>query len=352
MKKTFFAVSISFLAMCVLFSACTADIVNTGSSLADSDVESVASVDNDSANSVDVSVEVSGEQSTEISEDISGEESAEKEPSYTAGDYIYTLTNNVAKLVGYTGDANELELPNEIEGHTLTAIESGAFAGNTKLKKLTVGDSVVNIANGALSGCTALEYLSLGSSVAVFNAFDLEEALLLEKIDVANANTVFASENGVLYNGNRTALLFCPRALEAESLKLPIGLLKIEENAFAECKAVKKVELPEGCALSAFSFFHCTALEEVVLSGGQEAIPEKCFFGCVMLKEISVPEGVLEIGRLAFFGCVALSKASLPSTVTSIGEDVFKCCSALKSISVKGEYATAWYNETGKGFIS
>lgn len=82
------------------------------------------------------------------------------------------------------------------------------------------------------------------------------------------------------------------------------------------------------------------------------AIPERCFFGCVSLQSLTVPEGVEEIGRLAFFGCVALGKASLPSTVTSIGDDVFKCCSALKSISVKGEYAVAWYNEIGKEYIN
>lgn len=283
----------------------------------------------------------------------SGEETSDDSAqTYISGSFEYALTNDVARIVKYSGDDKELSLPSELDGYSLTAIEAGAFSDSAALQSLDTGDSVVNIATGALSGCTALERLAIGSSVAVFDAFDLKDCDTLESIEVANTNGVFASVDGVLYNGDKTVLLFCPRGLKSESLKLPAGVLSIGDSAFAECTEIKAVVIPTGCALSAFSFFHCTTLKSVTLSDGMTAIPERCFFGCVSLQSVAVPEGVEEIGRLAFFGCVALTKASLPSTVTSIGDDVFKCCSALKSISVKGEYAVAWYNETGKEYIN
>lgn len=272
--------------------------------------------------------------------------------TYISGSFEYALTNDVARLVKYSGKETELSLPSELDGYSLTAIEAGAFADSDCLQALDIGDSVVNIATGALSGCTALERLVIGSSVAVFDAFDLKDCDRLECIEVANTNGVFTSVDGVLYNDDKTVLLFCPRGLKSESLKLSTGLLTVGDSAFAECTEIEAVVVPAGCALSAFSFFHCTALKSITLSEGLTAIPERCFFGCVSLQSVAVPEGVEEVGRLAFFGCVALTKASLPSTVTSIGDDVFKCCSALKSISVKGEYALAWYNETGKQYIN
>lgn len=307
----------------------------------------------------------SGDDSASVAEQSSSEDGASSDTSsssdetsdvvaqtYISGSFEYALTNDVARLVKYSGDDTELSLPSELDGYSLTAIEAGAFADSADLQTLDIGDSVVNIASGALSGCTALKQLKIGSSVAVFEAFDLKDCAGLESIRVSNTNGVFASVDGVLYNGDKTVLLFCPRGLESDNLKLPQGLLAIGESAFAECSKIKAVVIPAGCALSAFSFFHCTALKSVTLSEGMTDIPERCFFGCVSLQSVAVPEGVERIGRLAFFGCVALGKASLPSTVTSIGDDVFKCCSALKSISVKGDYAVAWYNEIGKEFIN
>lgn len=348
MKKTFFAALLCAAVVCTALCSCAGGLTEDETSVAVSAAESLtdtssADVSEDSAES---SVESVGES------DLSDGESSAAEPTLKYGSFEYVLTNDVAKLVTYTGDESELTLPADIEGHTLTAVESGAFEGRDKLKRLDVGDSVVNLADGALSGCTALEELSLGGSVAVFCVDDVAGCATLKEVNVANSNTVFSSHGGLLYGDGGDSLILCPRDLTADDLVLPSGLLKIEDGAFAECVGVKKVSVPAGCALGKRSFFHCTKLESVELGEGTTAVPEKCFFGCVALKRISVPEGVTEIGDLSFFGCVALTGAELPSTLTSIGKDVFKCCPALKTISVKGEYATDWYNETGKEFLN
>lgn len=346
--KRFVTVICLLAAATVLLAACTGGVA------APSADGSQTVSDYQSAVTSDVVIEQSSyddfaSSNTSVSDEETSDVTAQ---TYISDNFEYALTNDVARLVKYNGDDTELSLPSELDGYSLTAIEAGAFADSADLQTLDIGDSVVNIATGALNGCTALKRLIIGSSVAVFEAFDLKDCAELESIEVANTNSVFASVGGILYNGDKTVLLFCPRGLESESLKLPQGLLTVGDSAFAECTKIEAAVIPTGCALSAFSFFHCTALKSITLSDGMTAIPERCFFGCVSLQSLTVPEGVEEIGRLAFFGCVALGKASLPSTVTSIGDDVFKCCSALKSISVKGEYAVAWYNEIGKEYIN
>lgn len=347
MKKL--AASLCLLvAVCVPLVACTAD---------ENFITSADSIDSGGYSSADVSSPSKDESfystdSFDETSDMTSDDSDDTVQTYVSGDFEYALTNDVARLVKYSGDDTELVLPSELDGYSLTAVEAGAFAGNSVLQTLEIGNSVVNVASGALSGCTALEKLSIGSSVAVFDPFDLDESVALEGIDVANTNGVFASVDGVLYNGDKTVLLFCPRGLKSEKLTLPQGLLTVGERAFAECAGITSAVVPSGCELSAFSFFHCTSLQSVTLPQGLTAIPDRCFFGCVALKSVAVPAGVTTVGELAFFGCVALAKVSLPSTVTSIGDDVFKCCSALKSISVSGEYATTWYYETGKNYIN
>lgn len=349
MKKTI-SIALSCVLVLCAFTACTTEIVNDNSSQAEeysSSLPSAESVDNGGAQS---SEEESALVSTDISEE-SADQSKEEIPQYTSGNYLYTLTNNVAKLTKYIGTEEELTLPSDIDGYALTAIDANAFSESEKLKRLIVSDTVVNIAEGTLKGCASLEYLELGSSVAVFTVADLFDLSLLEEVAVNKANAAFSSQKGLLYNGDASVLLLCPRGLEAESLSLPQSLTKIEQYAFAECTGIGKVTVPAGCALSEYAFFHCTSLTGIELPTTLETIPQKCFFGCVKLKEITVPEGVSTIGVHAYFGCVAVSKLSLPSTITEIGEDAFKCCSALKSISVKGEYGYQWYNETGKELI-
>ena len=352
MKKTICAALLCALVLSV-FAACTTEIVNDNSSQAED-----VSLETSSSDVVDVSSAEPSEDISDISDinDVgssaeSTDQSGDQIPVYASGNYLYTITNNVVKLVKYIGDEEELVLPAEIDGYELTAIDAEAFNESEKLKRLTVSDTVVNIAEGCLASCASLEYLELGSGVAVFTVSDLFGLTKLEEIVVNKANTSFSSQNGILYSADASVLLLCPRALEAEALSLRKTLAEIDEYAFAECIGVEKVTVPTGCALSEYSFFHCTSLTSVELPIGLESIPQKCFFGCVKLKEITVPEGVSTIGTHAFFGCVAVSKLSLPSTLTEISTDAFKCCSALKSISVKGDYGYQWYNEIGKELI-
>ncbi len=342
MKKTLLAV---LLVVGALLTACAGGAESSTGAIPEESEESL---------SFDQSTEVSADVNSSVWGDVTSEytDSSDDNGELTEGDFVYSIVNDVARLDKYIGEDSELVLPAELAGHTLSAIGENAFAACEKLKKLTLSDSVVNISDGAFSTCTALEILNLGSGVASFKPMDLAALASLAEVNVLGTNANFSSEKGILYNGDKTVLLFCPRALKADKLTIPSKVTEIAANAFAECSLVKQVSLPEGCLLNKMAFFHCTALESVAFSGGITTIPEKCFFGCVQLKDVTVPEGVTEIGKHAFFGCVALRTASLPSTLTAIGDDVFKCCSALKQINVRGEYAYNWYLEIGKDFIN
>lgn len=344
---------VCFLIICALLSlsACGDGDVKDADSK-DTTVESSAAPGSVEESSIDTSSKDTA--SVESVDDVisSEESSEEKEEVFTCGDYQYTRVNTVAMICAYKGKDKEISLPSELDGYTVTAIDGEVFANNKTVTKLIVSDTVVNVGDGAFKDCSSLTEVYIGSSVAVLQPDSFEGCSALEKIEVSSVNKNFSSVDGVLYKGDKSVLLCCPRSIQEEELLLPDAVTLVGENAFAFCKGVKKVKLPDGCQLSPGAFYYCMDLEEIEFGAGLTAIPDKCFFGCVTLDEISVPAGVTTLGDYSFFGCISAEKAVLPESVEEIGENVFKSCSALKKIEAEGEYCKKWYAETGKDYIN
>lgn len=131
-----------------------------------------------------------------------------------------------------------------------------------------------------------------------------------------------------------------------KSVKLPDTLIGIGVEAFAFCKSLGSVNIPEG--LKDFSpafrgceklrtivipegierleqgmFAECTALTTVTLPNSLKIIDGSTFEKCTSLKTITLPNGVVEIGANAFGGCIALSEISIPESVVYIGASAF-----------------------------
>ncbi len=87
------------------------------------------------------------------------------------------------------------------------------------------------------------------------------------------------------------------------SVKIAEGILKIGNQAFADCEALLRATLPES-----------------IVQIGYEA-----FYGCKKLQEIEIPQSVKVIGRGAFANCSSLQRVVLPRGV-KLEEDVFAGC--------------------------
>ena len=90
------------------------------------------------------------------------------EEQHTVGDFTLTITDPETRTVTITswkgtGEEEELTLPDtvEIDGHTftVTGIGAGAFTGNSKLKKIILGDKVEVIGKDAFRDCKGLTVL-------------------------------------------------------------------------------------------------------------------------------------------------------------------------------------------------
>lgn len=200
-----------------------------------------------------------------------------------AADFVWKKGFLGNKLVGYTGNAQRLVLPPEVDEipaphffaghdelvevifpHGLSAPYEAAFANCRNLKRVIIMDSVCAM-NDTFAGCTSLEEVQIK---------DLGD-------------------------------------FGADAAPLALG-----ERTFADCVSLKsfsvaeegKLELAEGC------FENCSSLQ--VFRGTRQtgdysddfSIPRSCFKNCTSLKEVYIAEDVTSIEEDAFAGCVNLQR--------------------------------------------
>ena len=143
-----------------------------------------------------------------------------------------------------------------------------------------------------------------------------------------------------------------------ESVKIPSGVEKIGDAAFAQCTNLKSVEIPDGVTTIGGSAFAETGLVSVnipssVTKVGYGAFAQSClqniviekgtdelvfepqaFAQCTQLKSVSIPSNVKEVADCAFWGCSSLSTVTLAEGIEEIGPSAFEGCGSLTSIKL------------------
>ena len=111
-----------------------------------------------------------------------------------------------------------------------------------------------------------------------YNAFD--ELNNLRSITVDEKNTMFQSDDGVLYVKGHILLKKYPQNKEDPSFVLPPETQYLEANAFAYCKNI----------------------ESIKLNGNIDVLPTAVFSHCPNLKEVIIPTSVKEIHKNIIYG--------------------------------------------------
>ena len=125
-----------------------------------------------------------------------------------------------------------------------------------------------------------------------------------------------------------------------DNVCIPQGITKIEKNAFANCKKLTKVTIPDSVA-SVAGFTHCKKLERVVLGKNVRVIGESAFSG-TSLTEITIPKRVNTIDQDAFSKCKNLKKITFKGTPSDISPYAFDGTAVVTEPgSIKTQYTWA-----------
>jgi len=209
------------------------------------------------------------------------------------------------------------------EGSQLKSISPYAFYYCESLKSIDLPNSLTTIGDGAFLECYALESVTLGSSVETIGASAFNCAPISSIIIPASVKSI----------GNRT-FANC-RALESMTFAEGSQLTSIGDNAFYSCNALESIAIPNSVtSIGESAFEMCYGLVSATLSNSMETIPNSMFYKCTGLKNITIPESVTSIGDLAFFQCQALTEITIPNSVTSIGAQAFQRCNNIMTVTI------------------
>lgn len=146
------------------------------------------------------------------------------------------------------------------------------------------------------------------------------------------------AEQGFITSKDGTVLL--KYVGKDDNVCIPQGITKIEKNAFANCKKLTKVTIPDSVA-SVAGFTHCKKLERVVLGKNVRAIGESAFSG-TSLTEITIPKRVNTIDQDAFSKCKNLKKITFKGTPSDISPYAFDGTAVVTEPgSIKTQYTWA-----------
>lgn len=220
-----------------------------------------------------------------------------------------------------------IEIPDSV-----TRINDDAFAGCSSLTSIEIPESITSIGADAFAACSSLTSIKIPASIT--NIGDVSYGIFracssLTNIDVDVNNQYYSSEDGVLFDKNKTMLIRYPAKKSNTNYSIPNGVTDIWSFAFDGCNNLTSIEIPDSII----------------------NIRVYAFNDCKSLKSIKIPDSVTSIIGNTFAGCENLISITIPSSVTSIGNLAFTGCKNLTIYGYGGSYAETFANENGFKFV-
>ena len=323
--------------------------------------------------------------------DLTGEKPETRIKDYNGVRYYDDGLNTVVALHPVSRDVTTVSLDSRT-----TEIQTGAFYDCSNLTSVTIPSSVKSIGNSAFYGCSSLESIVMPSEVTSIGNNVFQSCSSLTSIEVDSANTAYSSEDGVLFNKNKTRLIQYPIGNTRTSYIIPENVITIGSSAFNGCRSLTSITIGKkvtginynafgGCAIAeVYNYSNVTTnlpsnakiiynpsdligekpetritvvdnmqyynydgdfialsptsknVTEVTLDNRTTEIQPGAFSGCTSLTSITIPDSVTSIDTRAFYNCSSLTSINFEnnSQLTSIGSYAFSDCSSLTSITI------------------
>ena len=292
---------------------------------------------------------------------------------------------------------------------SITSIGGYAFDGCTSLTSVTIGNGVTSIGDCAFRDCTSLTSITIPDSVISMGVYDVYDDSMhkiesltfdgctsLTEINVGNENANYSSENGVLFNKEKTTLKCYPAGKTETEYSIPDSVTSIGGYAFDGCTSLTSITIPDSVTSIGFwAFIDCVSLTSITIpdnvtricygafsdtayyndklnwengilyignhlieakddiSGsisikqGTKLIADSAFEDCKLIESVMIPNSVTEIGRSAFYMCVSLKNILIPDSVRTISPEMFTWCVSLEKIGIPNSVTSIGWNAFG-----
>ena len=254
----------------------------------------------------------------------------------TYGNFEYSVRDDgTVEITDYNGSAEKVEIPEKIDGKSVTSIGNYAFEYCENITSVTIPDSVTSIGFCVFSNCTSLTSITIPNSVTSISGGAFENCTSLKAINVASENSNYVSVNGVLYNKDKTTIICYPAGKKDNNYKIPDSVTEIDDYAFNGCISLSSVTIPNSVtSIGVYAFEYCASLKSITIPDSVPLVGPGAFSNCTNLTSVTIQNGVMYIGNEAFANCTSLTGITIPDSVTWIGRYSFGGCTNLTSITI------------------
>lgn len=258
------------------------------------------------------------------------------------GGEIFGLCKSLQKVTlpsGMTEMPNSLfsnceALNNVVIPTNVKSFGSRVFYGCKALERMTICDGVT-IGDALFYGCEALKEVKLPSTLTTIPESTFRDCVSLKKVELPTGLTAIEE---YAFEGSGIEEMVIPETVkklansftDCKSLKrfvFPKNMETIESRMFDGCEMLSDITLPTNLKTIGNYAFDNTLFNKSELPATVTTIGFNAFANCKQLKEMVIPEGVTIIPGALFMSCTSLARVVLPSTVTELaGRDTFKDC--------------------------
>ena len=251
---------------------------------------------------------------------------------------------------------------------SVTDIDIHAFEDCHNLTSIIISENVTKIGWGAFKNCTSLTDIIIPDSVTTISDYIFYGCSSLTSINVSESNLNYSSQNGILFNKDKTSLIAYPGNKSGALYTIPNSVTYIYDYAFNACNSLTSISIPNSITeISGYAFYGCNNLTSINVSENHKSyssqdgvvfnkdktklilcpvgkttyvIPssvtsiEDGAFECCDITSITIPNSVTYIGYAAFGACKDLISVTIPDSVTGMGGYVFNGCSSLNSVTI------------------
>ncbi|MBQ7637397.1 MAG: leucine-rich repeat protein [Clostridia bacterium] len=219
----------------------------------------------------------------------------------TEGIFTYSVSGDTASISAITPEnGNEIVIPDTLGGYPVTEINGYVLQGSSVVvENLVIPASVTNITDNIKFGNASLE-----------------------RITVDENNTVYSTENGVLFDKEKTTIYKFPMYRDEFEYTVPGTVTQIYNGAFSNAVYLGRVNVCEGVVSFGDQAFAFTDLQ-VNFPSTLQTIAGNCFAYNNAIERAVLPPSVSSIGMSAFTDCESLKTVIITGNVTSIGSWTF-----------------------------
>lgn len=287
------------------------------------------------------------------------------------------IGDGAVEITGYSGDATDVVIPNEIDGYKVTGIGMAAFyfGNGSKIKSVIIPEGIVSIGSQAFENCRALEKVTLPETLELIehSAFKDCSSLrnitipknvnsigtdafygcsVMTEINVDENNEIYYDIDGVLFTSGYSdfmALVYYPDGKHEKSYQIPEGTAMIYNYSFGGCKSLQEIYIPNSViSVSAEAFMGSMPnLTGIYVAANNENFLD--IDGVLFNKDktwlIKYPEGrkdenydiplsVTNMSNEAFRNASNLKNVTIPDGITTIERDAFSGCISLENVEI------------------